>query len=110
MTHQMLPAGQDLLSLMRLFVRGRPTWRGRPVWPEAIRRTAIMMVRARRAISAASSDHGGTRSRPQPAGGHATPTLATGTGLYGVFSDRRFARAVHPRAREMIQAHEGQDA
>jgi poly-beta-hydroxyalkanoate depolymerase len=37
-------------------------------------------------------------------------TLATGTGLYGVFSGRRFARAVHPRAREMIQAHEGQDA
>jgi poly(3-hydroxybutyrate) depolymerase len=109
MTHQMLPAGQDLLSLMRLFVRGTPTWRGRPVWPEAIRRTAIMLVRARRAISAASPGHGGTRPRPQPAGGHATPPLATDIGPYGVFSGRRFAgRSI--RAREMIQAHEGQDA
>lgn len=33
--------------------------------------------------------------------------LQTGVGHYGVFSGRRFAQAVYPRIREMIQAHEG---
>jgi len=87
---------------------GTLTWRGRKVRPEAIRRTAIMTVEGERddicGIGQTMAALDLCRSVPVTMRRH---HLQTGVGHYGVFSGRRFAQAVYPRVREMIQAHQG---
>lgn len=88
--------------------RGHLTWRGRPVRPEAIRRTAVMTVEGERddicGIGQTMAALDLCRSVPVTMRRH---HLQTGVGHYGVFSGRRYAQAIYPRVREMIQAHEG---
>ncbi|WP_043362143.1 polyhydroxyalkanoate depolymerase [Belnapia sp. F-4-1] len=87
---------------------GRLAWRGRPVRPEAIRRTAVMTVEGERddicGIGQTMAALDLCRSVPVTMRRH---HLQTGVGHYGVFSGRRYAQAIYPRVREMIQAHEG---
>ncbi|MBL6456206.1 polyhydroxyalkanoate depolymerase [Belnapia sp. T6] len=87
---------------------GRLAWRGRPVRPEAIRRTAVMTVEGERddicGIGQTMAALDLCRSVPVTMRRH---HLQTGVGHYGVFSGRRYAQAIYPRVREMIQANEG---
>ncbi len=87
---------------------GRLAWRGRPVRPEAIRRTAVMTVEGERddicGIGQTMAALDLCRSVPVTMRRH---HLQVGVGHYGVFSGRRYAQAIYPRVREMIQAHEG---
>jgi poly(3-hydroxybutyrate) depolymerase len=87
---------------------GTLTWRGRPVRPEAIRRTAVMTVEGEKddicGIGQTMAALDLCRSVPVTMRRH---HLQTGVGHYGVFSGRRYAQAIYPRVREMIQAHEG---
>jgi poly(3-hydroxybutyrate) depolymerase len=108
-----LPAEFYLETVRTVFqdhalARGTLTWRGRPVRPEAIRRTAVMTVEGEKddicGIGQTMAALDLCRSLPVTMRRH---HLQTGVGHYGVFSGRRFAQAVYPRIREMIQAHEG---
>ncbi|SDB65999.1 poly(3-hydroxybutyrate) depolymerase [Belnapia rosea] len=108
-----LPAEFFLETVQTIFQehalpRGRLTWRGRPVRPEAIRRTAVMTVEGERddicGIGQTMAALDLCRSVPVTMRRH---HLQTGVGHYGVFSGRRYAQAIYPRVREMIQAHEG---
>lgn len=108
-----LPAEFFLETVSRIFqqhdlARGALTWRGRPVRPEAIRRTAVMTVEGERddicGIGQTMAALDLCRSVPIPMRRH---HLQTGVGHYGVFSGRRFAQAIYPRVREMIQANSG---
>ncbi len=87
---------------------GRFTWRGRPARPEAIRRTAVMAVEGERddicGIGQTMAALDLCRSVPVTMRRY---HLQTGVGHYGVFSGRRYAQAIYPRVREMIQANEG---
>jgi poly(3-hydroxybutyrate) depolymerase len=88
--------------------KGELAWRGRPVRPEAIRRTAVMAVEGEKddicGIGQTMAALDLCRSVPITMRGY---HLQTGVGHYGVFSGRRFAQAIYPRVREMIQAHQG---
>nr|WP_270935526.1 polyhydroxyalkanoate depolymerase [Roseomonas sp. MO-31] len=88
--------------------RGTLAWRGRPVRPAAIRRTAVMAVEGEKddicGIGQTMAALDLCRSVPITMRRY---HLQTGVGHYGVFSGRRFALAIYPRIREMIQAHEG---
>ncbi|MDB5416025.1 MAG: polyhydroxyalkanoate depolymerase, partial [Rubritepida sp.] len=108
-----LPAEFFLETVKTIFqdhslARGELTWRGRPVRPEAIRRTAVMTVEGEKddicGIGQTMAALDLCRSLPVTMRRH---HLQTGVGHYGVFSGRRFAQAIYPRVREMIQAHEG---
>ncbi|MEI6160008.1 MAG: polyhydroxyalkanoate depolymerase, partial [Roseococcus sp.] len=108
-----LPAEFFLETVSRIFqehslARGELTWRGRLVRPEAIRRTAVMTVEGEKddicGIGQTMAALDPCRSVPVPMRRH---HLQTGVGHYGVFSGRRYAQAIYPRVREMIQAHSG---
>ncbi|WP_421994238.1 polyhydroxyalkanoate depolymerase [Roseococcus sp.] len=91
-----------------LLAKGELTWRGRPVRPEAIRRTAVMAVEGEKddicGIGQTMAALDLCRSVPVTMRSY---HLQTGVGHYGVFSGRRWAQAIYPRVREMIQANEG---
>ena len=105
-----LPAEFFLQTVQRIFQDhdlplGRLTWRGRPVRPELIRRTALMTVEGERddicAIGqtvAALDLCSGVRVSMK------RHHLQTGVGHYGVFSGRRWENEVYPRVRSMIQS------
>jgi poly(3-hydroxybutyrate) depolymerase len=108
-----LPAEFFLETVKTVFqdhalARGEMTWRGRRVRPEAIRRTAIMAVEGEKddicGIGQTMAALDLCRSVPVTMRRY---HLQTGVGHYGVFSGRRFAQAIYPRVREMIQANEG---
>ncbi len=108
-----LPAEFFLETVRAVFqehalAEGRLTWRGRTVRPEAIRRTAVMAVEGEKddicGIGQTMAALDLCRSVPLTMRRY---HLQTGVGHYGVFSGRRFAQAVYPRVREMIQAHQG---
>jgi poly(3-hydroxybutyrate) depolymerase len=108
-----LPAEFFLETVKSVFqdhalARGALEWRGRRVRPQAIRRTAVLAVEGEKddicgigqtmaALDLCSSVPVTMRRYH----------LQTGVGHYGVFSGRRFAQAIYPRIREMIQAHQG---
>ncbi len=104
-----LPAEFYLETVARVFQDhdlplGRLTWHGRPVHPEAIRRTAILTVEGERddicAIGqtmAALDLCSGVRNSMK------RHHLQSGVGHYGVFSGSRWTREVYPRVRAMIQ-------
>ena len=108
-----LPAEFFLETVRTVFqdhalAKGELTWRGRPVRPEAIRRTALMTVEGERddicGIGQTMAALDLCRSLPVTMRSH---HLQTGVGHYGVFSGRRFAHMIYPRVREMIQINQG---
>ncbi|MBK1657638.1 polyhydroxyalkanoate depolymerase [Paracraurococcus ruber] len=88
--------------------RGRLTWRGRPVRPEAIRRTAMLTVEGEKddicAIGQTMAALDLCRGVPVTMKRH---HLQTGVGHYGVFSGRRWATQIYPRVREVIGVNDG---
>jgi poly(3-hydroxybutyrate) depolymerase len=105
-----LPAEFYLETVRRVFQehdlpRGRLTWHGEPVRPEAIRRMALLTVEGERddicgigqtmaALDLCSGIPAGLKQNH----------VQIGAGHFGVFSGRRWTREVYPRVREMIQA------
>jgi poly(3-hydroxybutyrate) depolymerase len=87
---------------------GRLTWRGQPVRPQAIRRTAILTVEGEKddicAVGQTMAALDLCRGLPVTMKRH---HLQTGVGHFGVFSGRRWAQQVYPRVREVIQMNEG---
>lgn len=87
---------------------GRLTVAGRPVRPEAIRRTAILTVEGERddicGIGQTMAALDLCRGVPVTMKQH---HLQTGVGHYGVFSGRRWAASIYPRVRAVIEAHHG---
>jgi poly(3-hydroxybutyrate) depolymerase len=104
-----LPAEFFLETVQRVFQEdhlplGKLTFRGNPVSPAAIRRTALLTVEGERddicAIGqtvAALDLCSGVRV------GMKTHHLQTGVGHYGVFSGRRWEQQVYPKVRQIIQ-------
>ncbi|HEY0435490.1 MAG TPA: polyhydroxyalkanoate depolymerase [Phenylobacterium sp.] len=87
---------------------GKLTFRGRPVRPEAIRRTAVLTVEGEKddicAIGQTMAALDLCRGLPVTMKRH---HLQTGVGHYGVFSGKRWAQQVYPRVRDVIQTNEG---
>ena len=87
---------------------GRLTWRGRPVRPEAIRRTAILTVEGEKDDICSNGQTMAAldlcRGLPVTMKRH---HLQTGVGHYGVFSGRRWAQQIYPRVREVIGVNDG---
>ena len=104
-----LPAEFFLETVQRVFQEdhlplGKLTFRGNPVSPAAIRRTALLTVEGERddicAIGqtvAALDLCSGVRVAMK------THHLQTGVGHYGVFSGRRWEQQVYPKVRQIIQ-------
>ncbi len=108
-----LPADFFLETVQTVFqdhalAKGELEWRGRRVRPQAIRRTAVMAVEGEKddicGIGQTMAALDLCASVPVTMRRY---HLQTGVGHYGVFSGRRFAQAIYPRIREMIQAHQG---
>jgi poly(3-hydroxybutyrate) depolymerase len=90
-----------------LLARGRLTYRGRPVDPGTIRRTALLTVEGERddicAIGQTAAAHElCTGLKPYMKRYHLQP----GVGHYGVFSGKRWETQVYPIVRNMILASE----
>jgi poly(3-hydroxybutyrate) depolymerase len=86
---------------------GELTWRGRPVNPKAIRRTALLTVEGERddicAIGQTVAAHDlCTGLKPYLKRHH----LQAGVGHYGVFSGKRWANQIYPLVRNTILAME----
>ena len=82
---------------------GELTWRGTPVDPSAIRRTALFTVEGERddicAVGQTMAAHDlCTAVRPYWRQHH----VQTGVGHYGVFSGRRWQNEIYPRVRDLI--------
>ncbi len=82
---------------------GRLTHRGKPVNPNAIRRTAVLTVEGERddicAVGQTAAAHDLiTNLRPHLRHHH----LQAGVGHYGVFNGRRWATQIYPRVRNVI--------
>ena len=108
-----LPAEFYLETVAKVFqtydlARGVLTWRGRPVRPEAIRRTWLFTVEGERddicsvgqTVAAQDLCSG---IRPYMKLHH----VQVGVGHYGVFSGRKWRAEIYPRVREMIYGAEG---
>ena len=104
-----LPAEFYLQTVKRIFQDhdlplGRLTYRGEPVKPAAIRRTALLTVEGERddicAIGQTVAALDLCSSVPNSRKRH---HLQSGVGHYGVFSGSRWAREIYPRVRAMIQ-------
>jgi poly(3-hydroxybutyrate) depolymerase len=87
--------------------KGELTYRGRPVDPKAIRRTALLTVEGERddicSMGQTSAAHDLCKSlKPYLKRHH----MQAGVGHYGVFSGRRWETQVYPLVRNMILANE----
>jgi polyhydroxyalkanoate depolymerase len=87
--------------------KGELTYRGRPVDPKAIRRTALLTVEGERddicSMGQTSAAHDLCKSlKPYMKRHH----MQAGVGHYGVFSGRRWETQVYPIVRNMILANE----
>jgi poly(3-hydroxybutyrate) depolymerase len=87
--------------------KGALTYRGRPVDPKAIRRTALLTVEGERddicSLGQTSAAHDlCTSLKPYMKRHH----MQAGVGHYGVFSGRRWETQVYPIVRNMILANE----
>jgi poly(3-hydroxybutyrate) depolymerase len=88
--------------------RGSLTWRGRPVRPEAIRRTWLFTVEGERddicAVGQTVAAHDLCSAlRPYMKLHH----VQTGVGHYGVFSGRRWKDEIYPRLRAVVHGADG---
>jgi poly(3-hydroxybutyrate) depolymerase len=104
-----LPAEFYLETVERIFMKhelamGELTYRGRPVRPEAIKKTFVFTVEGERddicglGQTSAALDLCSTL-RPVLKRHH----VQTGVGHYGVFSGKRWAAEIYPRIREVIE-------
>jgi polyhydroxyalkanoate depolymerase len=106
-----LPAAYYLETVRRIFQehdlpRGQLMHRGRPVRPEAIRRTALLTVEGERDdICAIGQTMAALDLCPNIPLANRHHHLQTGVGHYGVFSGRRWASEVYPKVRAMIEAN-----
>jgi poly(3-hydroxybutyrate) depolymerase len=106
-----LPADYYLQTVQRIFQDhdlplGQLTYRGRPVRPEAIRRTALLTVEGERDdICAIGQTMAALDLCPNIPLANRQHHLQTGVGHYGVFSGRRWATEVYPKVRAMIEAN-----
>jgi len=106
-----LPAEFYLQTVQRVFQdhdlpRGRMTWRGRPVRPDAIRRTALMTVEGEKDdICAIGQTMAALDLCPGIPITMRQHHLQTGVGHYGVFNGKRWQGEIYPRVRQMIQAY-----
>ena len=104
-----LPAEFYLETVQRIFQdhvlpKGELTWRGRPVRPEAIKKTFLFTVEGERDDicglgQTASALDLCSNLRPLLRRHH----VQTGVGHYGVFSGKRWANEIYPRVREVIE-------
>jgi poly(3-hydroxybutyrate) depolymerase len=104
-----LPAEFYLETVQRIFQdhvlpKGELTWRGRPVRPEAIKKTFLFTVEGERDDicglgQTASALDLCSGLRPLLKRHH----VQTGVGHYGVFSGKRWANEIYPRVREVIE-------
>lgn len=103
-----LPAEFYLETVQRVFQDydlplGKLTWRGRPVRPEAIRRTALLTIEGERddicAVGQTLAAHDMCSSlRPTLKAHYVQP----GVGHYGVFSGRRWDTQIYPMLRDVV--------
>jgi poly(3-hydroxybutyrate) depolymerase len=103
-----LPAEFYLETVQKVFqtydlAAGKLTWRGRPVRPEAIRRTWLFTVEGERDDICAVGQTVAAQDlcsgiRPYMKVHH----IQTGVGHYGVFSGRKWNGQIYPRLREVI--------
>jgi poly(3-hydroxybutyrate) depolymerase len=108
-----LPAEFYLETVEKVFqtfdlARGVLQWRGRPVRPEAIRRTWLMTVEGERddicAVGQTVAAHDLCSGlRPYMKVHH----VQIGVGHYGVFSGRKWNSQIYPRVREVIHSAAG---
>lgn len=108
-----LPAEFYLETVAKVFqtfdlARGALTWRGRPVRPEAIRRTWLFTVEGERddicSVGQTVAAHDlCTAIRPYMKLHH----VQTGVGHYGVFSGRKWKTEIYPRVRELVHGAQG---
>jgi poly(3-hydroxybutyrate) depolymerase len=108
-----LPAEFYLETVEKVFQtydlpRGQLNWRGRPVNPAAIRRTALMTVEGERDDICSV----GQTEAAQELCSSIRPYLKThhvqaDVGHFGVFSGRKWNQQIYPRVREVIHASMG---
>lgn len=108
-----LPAEFYLETVAKVFqtcdlARGALEYRGRPVRPEAIRRTWLFTVEGERddicSVGQTVAAHDLCSSiRPYMKLHH----VQTGVGHYGVFSGRKWKNEIYPRVRELVHGAEG---
>jgi poly(3-hydroxybutyrate) depolymerase len=97
----------DKVFQRALLAKGELTYKGQPVEPEAIRRTALLTVEGERddicSIGQTVAAHDlVTKLKPFRKRHH----MQVGVGHYGVFSGRRWETQVYPIVRNMILASE----
>jgi poly(3-hydroxybutyrate) depolymerase len=108
-----LPAEFYLETVEKVFqtydlARGALMYRGRPVDPAAIRRTALMTVEGERDdICAVGQTVAAQDLCPNVRPYLKTHHIQTGVGHYGVFSGRKWNQQIYPRVREHIHASAG---
>jgi poly(3-hydroxybutyrate) depolymerase len=111
-----VPAEFYLETVARIFqehdlATGRLTWRGRPVDPSAITRTALLTVEGARddicSPGQTEAAHDLCTGIPQERRRH---HLQPGVGHYGVFSGSRWEAEVYPVVRDFVAEHAGQRA
>jgi len=97
----------DAVFLRNRLARGTLRWRGRPVRPEAITRTALLTVEGERddicGPGQTMAAHDLCRALPPYRRRH---HLQAGAGHFGVFSGRRWREQVHPVVRAFVAAHD----
>ena len=104
-----LPAEFFLETVSRVFQEdhlplGKLVWRGRPVSPAAIRRTALLTVEGERDdICAMGQTVAALDLCTGLRVGMKTHHLQSGVGHYGVFSGKRWEREIYPKVRQVIQ-------
>ncbi|BDE05536.1 esterase [Vulcanimicrobium alpinum] len=96
----------DVVFKRAALMSGTMTWRGRPVDPAAIARTALMTVEGElddiSGPGQTFAAHGLTTSILAEDREH---LLQPGVGHYGVFNGRRYRESIYPRIAEFIAAH-----
>ncbi len=104
-----LPAEFFLETVQRVFQEdhlplGKLTFRGQPVSPAAIRRTALLTVEGERDdICAIGQTVAALDLCTGVRVGMKSHHLQSGVGHYGVFSGRRWEREIYPKVRQVIQ-------
>jgi len=96
----------DAVFQRRLLAEGRLTWRGIPVTPASITRTALMTIEGERddvcGLGQTLAAHDLLSGvNPSDKAHH----LQAGVGHYGVFSGRRWRQEIYPVLREFILLH-----
>jgi len=97
----------DQIFQRNLLARGDATWRGEPVDPSAIRRTALLTIEgANDDLCSPGQTHAAHRLCTAVPDQHKVHHLQPGVGHYGVFSGSRWEAEVYPIIRDFIAAHE----